>query len=61
MIRAFFWIAMGYGAGAFAFSIATLLDGGVGTDAISAVIESVAAGLLWPIAFYELVTGQTGA
>ena len=53
--------AMGYGAGAFAFSLATLLDGGLGTDAVDAVVESVAAGLLWPITFFELVTGQTGA
>lgn len=60
MIRAFFWIAIAYFAGTIAFSLATLFDQGLGVDAVSAVIDSVAAGLAWPIIFYDLVTGQTG-
>ncbi len=60
MIRAFFWIAIAYFAGTIAFSLATLFDRGLGTDAVTAVVDSVSAGLAWPITFYDLVTGQIG-
>ena len=61
MIKATFWIGVGYAFGAAAFTLATILDSGLGTDAVGAVIEGIQKGIFWPITFIELVTGNTGA
>ena len=61
MIRGIFWLAVAYGFGAFAFSIAFIFDAGLGNDAVGAIVEGVAKGLLWPFTVYDLITGNITA